>query len=411
MNNPLKRITCTFVRGYFLTGRHVTSRHIKNNRCLHNVSIVKRFQQISCGHTPFHRLIHTSHVKKSPQLIVAMILRPFVAAVSGRLIRRWWQKRSPEEKKKIWRHREKVYWGILMYIFTAFGYYIWHIEQTPLTKRKRFMAMGKNDLDFLSESTIQAIIQQYGNQSLKPHDPRVQRVMRVAQRIVEANNDLPHIKGQNLTVTVIDSPGVMNAMVTVSGKIIIFADMLSMCQTDDELAIVISHEMSHAVLEHVAEKFSSLLVTGFVFFPIVAGIWLTFPSDIIAALTTYASSKMMDLLVELPFSRKLEIEADEVGLMLAARACFDVRQSVIFWNKMKEQEARTLGVDKMPKCFEYMSTHPQHETRAENLTRIMSHALDVREKCSCPKLAPLPIVLNLRPVIPEYSRPIHIRRI
>ena len=352
-----------------------------------SIAILKPFEK--CIQLPAHsnREIHITGSRESPKLLLAVALRPVISALSV-VIARWWRKKTPEEREKIRKHRCKIYLVGIAYILSCFGYYLWHTELTPITKRRRFMALSKKDLEVVTEETVKQILKEYGSKTLYPFDPRVRRVLRVSQNLVAANSDLPHIHGEKITVTVLDAPGVMNAMVTIDGRIIVFKDMLDVCSTDDELAIVISHELSHAVLDHMAEKASGLLVTGFLFFPFVAAFSLILPSELFALPFAYLVDKFLDFFVELPFSRKIEIEADKVGLMLAARACYDVRQSVVFWNKMKEIEAHQKGISEVPKFFEYLRTHPLHETRAEILSGIMHYALDIRDKCQCPKLPP-----------------------
>lgn len=77
--------------------------------------------------------------------------------------------------------------------------------------------------------------------------PYVARVVNTAKRIVRANKGVQQFQGVEWTVTLLDAPGVLNAMVTGEGKIIVFKDIIEKCATDEELAIILSHEMAHAV--------------------------------------------------------------------------------------------------------------------------------------------------------------------
>lgn len=79
--------------------------------------------------------------------------------------------------------------------------------------------------------------------------------------------------------------------------------MLNLCKTDDELAMVLSHELAHAVLDHVAEKISSSYLIGFFTAPVIAALWAILPSDFVAYLATLAMNKIVELSVELPYSR------------------------------------------------------------------------------------------------------------
>ena len=93
-------------------------------------------------------------------------------------------------------------------------------------------------------------------------------------------------------------------------------------------------------------------------------IWSILPSDVGALLGQMFANEFMKIYFDLPYSRLLESEADEVGLMIAARACYDVRKSVTFWKSMDEESRGT-------EIEEYLSTHPSHEHRADDLTKLM----------------------------------------
>ena len=82
----------------------------------------------------------------------------------------------------------------------------------------------------------------------------------------------------------------------------------------------------------------------------LALLWALLPNDGIALVANWFFEQVSDLVFELPFSRHMETEADEVGVLLAARACFDVREAPAFWAKMAflEEEARHGGPDGKP---------------------------------------------------------------
>lgn len=78
----------------------------------------------------------------------------------------------------------------------------------------------------------------------------------------------------------------------------------------------------------------------------------------------------------------METEADEVGLQLAAKACIDIREAPAFWGKMKLLEAGT-EADEIP---EFISTHPAHESRQDNLKSLLPSMMKYRMDCGCSKL-------------------------
>ncbi len=105
-----------------------------------------------------------------------------------------------------------------------------------------------------------------------------------------------------------------------------------------------------------------------IFICIIGALWTLLPTDATAAITTGISRFIMGLFFDTPYSRMLETEADIVGLELAAKACFDVRETSAFWHKMAiidSVEGMTISSDeiKIPGNAEFLSTHPSHHTR------------------------------------------------
>ena len=92
-------------------------------------------------------------------------------------------------------------------------------------------------------------------------------------------------------------------------------------------------------------------------------VWAILPTDLTAAVTQVVADRLLKFTLELPYTRDLEKEADHVGLMLAAKACFDVRYSPLFWRRMGEFNEELIP--------EILSTHPANETRAQDLEALV----------------------------------------
>lgn len=122
-----------------------------------------------------------------------------------------------------------------------------------------------------------------------------------------------------------------------------------------------------------------------IFICIIAAIWAFLPTDWLAGLASYISREIQQVTVNLPYSRQLETEADYIGLLMAGKACFDVRESSAFWQRMsflKQIHHPVIG-NEPP---EFLSTHPSHESRHEYVDSIMPEAISVRNMCNCPLL-------------------------
>jgi predicted Zn-dependent protease len=158
-------------------------------------------------------------------------------------------------------------------------------------------------------------------------------------------------------VTVFASDDV-NAFALPGGKIGVFTGLLKVASTQDQLAAVIGHEVSHVLARHSAERASADL-----------------PAQLGGAVASmYGVGQLygmgVNALFLLPYSRSHESEADLLGLDLMAMAGFDPRASITLWQNM----AKASGGQKPP---EMLSTHPSDETRMHDLNARMKVALDL----------------------------------
>ena len=124
----------------------------------------------------------------------------------------------------------------------------------------RFVALYPDQVKKISRQEFDGLLQEFSEDILPNNDKLYNRVVAVSNRLLEGNKDLRQIYDKSWTVTVVDQP-VRNAFVLPSGNIFVFRGMLDLCKNDDQLGIVIGHEMAHAVLGHVAEQ---LTMAGFV---------------------------------------------------------------------------------------------------------------------------------------------------
>lgn len=208
-------------------------------------------------------------------------------------------------------------------------YYYAHLEEAPITKRRRFVAISQQRYNELSDLQFQMQLKMFENKLLPTDHPASRAVERVATRIIHSNLDIKQFKEKHWTTAVIDAPQVKNAMVVGDGKIFVFTGMLNLCENDDSLGFVLSHEIAHSILSHGIEILSqSEFLNFFVFFAAFL-IWSVFPTDLSALIGHYLTKKLIDILFNLPFTRDLETEADKVAMLFAAKSCFDVREGKI----------------------------------------------------------------------------------
>lgn len=157
----------------------------------------------------------------------------------------------------------------------------------------------------------------------------------------------------------------VNAWCMPGGKIAVYTGLINRIKpTDAELAAIIGHEIAHALREHAREQVSQQMATniGLSVLSAVTGTQAT--ADLGGALT--------NVMFTLPNSRTHEIEADRIGVELAARAGYDPRAAITLWQKMG-----ALGGSRPP---EFLSTHPSPATRMQDLTEAAQRVMPLYEQ-------------------------------
>lgn len=251
-------------------------------------------------------------------------------------------------------------------------FYVTHMERDPLTGKYRFIILTKEQQKVLGKLSFDVHLEMHEDSIVRADHPAYVRLTRITDRLIKANQDLPQVSDRHWTLTVVDSDE-KNAYVLPGGNIFVFLGALKITENDDQLAIILGHEMAHVLLQHPIEQVSRNALLDVLLAAPIAIIWATFP-DLLALLLQALGVNIMDILVTLPHSRKAESEADDLGMRLAARACFDVREAVVFWKIM--HMLTEFNVE--PKDIPWLSTHPDNEERQKLLSAKMNEALILR---------------------------------
>lgn len=196
-----------------------------------------------------------------------------------------------------------------------------------------------------------------------------ERLKRISARLQQqAPVFRPDAAGWNWELALIDSPA-LNASCAPGGKITVYTGIIrSLNLTDDEIAMVVGHEIAHALREHGREQVSQAMAQNLI------------GSAVMGALqTTESQAKMAgqvaNVMLTLPNSRKNEIEADQIGLELAARAGFNPQAAISVWQKMGA--ASTGG-----RPPEFLSTHPANASRIDELTQLQARVMPLYQAAS-----------------------------
>jgi predicted Zn-dependent protease len=239
----------------------------------------------------------------------------------------------------------------------------------PVTQRRQLNLIPSSEMLSLSA-------QQYG-QFLKEHPPSadqekialVKRVGANIQRAVEryfAQNGLSHeLDGYRWETNLVESDEV-NAWCMPGGRIVVYTGILPLARDEAGLAVVMGHEVSHAVAQHGNERMSQALLAQ------LGGVALATalkdkPQETRSLwMSAYGAGAQVGVL--LPFSRAQESEADRLGLIFMAMAGYDPNEAVAFWQRMASQK----GGAAPP---EFLSTHPSDQTRIEDIKRLVPEAM------------------------------------
>ncbi|KAL8622457.1 hypothetical protein ACOMHN_034122 [Nucella lapillus] len=327
------------------------------------------------------------------------------AILSGRTARKWWQGLPTKKRQHFWDGVRERWYLIALAGAGLCGlgvvYYEFHVEETPLTGRQRFIAVTHKQFMKIAHAEAEEHLKNYEDKLLPPSHPYYERVLRVEKRLVQANPEIKKLMGStSWKCYVIDEPTTINAFVLPTGHVFVFTGIIDFAQNDDQLAIIIAHEMAHALLSHGIEQVSYTQLLDFFIIATMAAIWCILPTDGFSLITQWFYEKVINLMLHMPYSRMLEKEADKVGLELAARACYDVREGSVFWTRMGLNDE--MSDEKVP---EWLSTHPSFEKRVELFEFLIPKAIELRADSQCstlPKRDPRESIKMLSAMVDDH---------
>jgi predicted Zn-dependent protease len=199
-------------------------------------------------------------------------------------------------------------------------------------------------------------------------DPKINSmVKRVGTRIAAVANK----PGYAWEFTVIDNAKTVNAFALPGGKVAIYTGILPYTQTEAGLAFVIAHEVGHAIARHGGERMSEQLLLQLGQQGLNIAIASKSPAAIEAINTGYGLASTVGVI--LPFSRKMEYEADRIGLILMAKAGYDPREAPGFFERMMKSSKQAAPP-------EFLSTHPADQQRIRQLHALIPEALTYYHK-------------------------------
>jgi predicted Zn-dependent protease len=246
-------------------------------------------------------------------------------------------------------------------------------------QRKQFMMLSEKQVDQMAaQSYLQTLKEAETKNALNPNPQQTERVHAIANRLIAQTSAFrPDAANWKWEVNVQESKEV-NAYCLPGGKIMVYTGLIDKLHpTDDELANVMGHEISHALREHGRERMSRAYAQQIGLVGLAVALGATSKDRNAAANTMMIGSTVTALALTLPNSREAEREADRMGLELAARAGYNPNAAITLWQKMGAQ-----GSSKPP---EWLSTHPSEDSRIKELQSLIPTVMPLYQEAKAKK--------------------------
>ena len=242
---------------------------------------------------------------------------------------------------------------------------------TPITDRRQLRLIPESKLNAQAAQLYEKVKQKA---KLSNDKESLNKIIEIGSKIETSISEYFYKNNMDDPTTnfsweyiLIDNKKVKNAWCMPGGKIAVYTGMLDITKNTDGLAAVMGHEIAHAVAKHSVERASrgALVNTGTQLFDIFSGGKLS-QVNRVTGMNTVGMLSQIGLMN--PFSRKQESEADYLGMIFSSLSGYDIRETVLLWERMKK-----LNKGKEP--AEFMSTHPSSQNRIKNLQNWMNEII------------------------------------
>lgn len=257
----------------------------------------------------------------------------------------------------------------ILLAYCAVGILIQSCSTVPLTGRRQLSLVPESEMismsftsysDFLKENTIStdkantAIVKQVGSD-----------ISAAVIKYFTDNNLASRLEGYQWEFNLVKNDTTVNAWCMPGGKVVVYSGILPLTKDKNGLAVVMSHEIAHAVARHGNERMSQEMLAQYGSIALNEAIKNKPEQTRNIFNGAYGIGAQVGVL--LPFSREHELEADKLGLIFMAMAGYDPQTAVPFWERMA-----AMGGSKPP---EFLSTHPSDQTRIERIKAALPEAM------------------------------------
>lgn len=259
-------------------------------------------------------------------------------------------------------------------IISISGLLIYACATVPVTGRKQLSMVSNAEIIPMANQQYTQVLKESKLSTNQEYISTVKKVGAAIQKSVEeymASKGLSsQLAGFEWEFNVIDDPKTVNAWCMPGGKVAFYTGIVPICKDETGVAVVMGHEVAHAIANHGRERMSQgLLANGLL--GTISGAMGQNPT-----LTQEVFMQAVGMGTQigmLKFSRQHESEADKIGLIFMAMAGYDPHEAPRFWQRMTEMS----GGAQPP---EWLSTHPSHETRISDLNNAIPEAMKYYKK-------------------------------
>jgi predicted Zn-dependent protease len=260
------------------------------------------------------------------------------------------------------------------FIITIVGAVLYACANVPITGRQQLNLVSNAEIIPMVNQQYDSIVRTAKLSSDAQQTAMVKnvgvRIQKAVERYMAQNNLSSQLEGFDWEFNLIDDPKTVNAWCMPGGKVAFYTGIMPICKDEAGVAVVMGHEVAHAIANHGRERMSQGLVANMGLSTLSAALGQNPSMTKQVMLQAVGVGTQIGML---KFSRQHESEADKIGLIFMAMAGYDPNNAVTFWERMDQMS----GGGAPP---EWLSTHPSHGTRISDLKAEMPNAMKYYKK-------------------------------
>ena len=259
-------------------------------------------------------------------------------------------------------------------VFSFLGLLLYACTRVAVTGRQQLNLVSNSEIIPMADQQYDSVVRTADLSNNQQQTAMVKsvgaKIQRAVERYMAENNASDELAGFQWEFNLIDDPNMVNAWCMPGGKVAFYTGIMPICQNEAGVAVVMGHEVAHAVANHARERMSQGLIANGLMGTLGAALGQN------ATLTKQLFFQAIGVGAQvgmLKFSRQHESEADRIGLIFMAMAGYDPHEAPRFWERMSSQS----GGAEPP---EWLSTHPSHGSRIKDLNKAIPEAMKYYKK-------------------------------